>query len=162
MISWKKTWTQLEIFYGWCILYLGIDYRIRRVLFYALLIEFSVTLDALCEIINQRVRPIESYVHFSTIYPPFSAEKSHRLRFLSQEKVAKNGRWVVCPLIKGGAKIGQPPPPFLLLPGVIRLYDDAFLFLAISRSIRGFCKVHFSQWLSAEKRFYRLRHAIRG
>ena len=31
-------------------------------------------------------------------------------------------------------------PPFLLLPGVIRLHDDAFLFRAISRSIRGLCK----------------------
>ena len=66
------------------------------------------------------------------------------------------------PLIKSGAEIGLQPPPFLLLSGVIRLHDDAFLFLSISRSIREFCKVYFPPRLSTEKRFSRLRHAFRG
>ena len=70
------------------------NFRTRGSLFRALLIGFSVTLDSLCEIKNQRGRPVELYVHFSTIYSLFSAEISHRLRFLSQEIAAKNERWV--------------------------------------------------------------------
>ena len=42
-------------------------------LFRALLFGFSVTLDPLCEIKKQRGRPVELYVHFSTIYSTFSA-----------------------------------------------------------------------------------------
>ena len=53
-------------------------------------------------------------------------------------------------------------PPFLLLSGVIRLHDDAFLFRAISRSIREFCKARSSPRLSTEILFSCLRHAIRG
>ena len=83
---------RLELFYGWSILYIGIDFLSRGFLFRALLIGFSVTIDPLCEIKNQRGRPVELYVHFSTIYSLFSAEISHRLRFLSQEIAAKNER----------------------------------------------------------------------
>ena len=71
-----------------------------------------VTIDPLCEIKNQRGRPVELYVHFSTVYSLFSAEKSHRLRFLSQEIAAKNERRVGSPLIKSGAEIGSQTPPF--------------------------------------------------
>ena len=83
---------RLELFSGWSILYTGMNIRTRGSLFRALLIGFSVTLDSLCEIKNQRGRPVELYVHFSTFYSLFLAEISHRLRFLSQETVAKNGR----------------------------------------------------------------------
>ena len=83
---------RLELFYGWSILYTGMNIRTRGSLFRALLIGFSVTLDSLCEIKNQRGRPVKLYVHFSTIYSLFSAEISHRLRFLSQEIAAKNER----------------------------------------------------------------------
>ena len=91
---------------------IGIDFLSRGFLFRALLIGFSVTIDPLCEIKNQRGRPVELYVHFSTIYSLFSAEISHRLRFLSQEIAAKNERWVGSPLIKSGAEIGSQTPPF--------------------------------------------------
>ena len=104
---------RLELFYGWSILYTGMNIRTRGFLFRALLIGFSVTIDPLCEINNQRGWPVEIYVRFSTIYSPFSAEKSHRLRFLSQEIAAKNERRVGSPLIKSGAEIGSQTPPFL-------------------------------------------------
>ena len=68
------------------------NFRTRGSLFRALLIGFSVTLDALCENKKTARRPVESYVHFSTFYSLFSAEISHRLRFLSQEIAAKNER----------------------------------------------------------------------
>ena len=86
---------RLELFYGWSILYNGMNFRTRGSLFRVLLIGFSVTLDSLCEIKNQRGRPVELYVHFSTIYSLFSAEISHRLRFFiarkSREKWAVSG-----------------------------------------------------------------------
>ena len=50
---------RLELFYGWSILYTGMNIRTRGSLFRALLIGFSVTLDPLCEIKKQLGRPVE-------------------------------------------------------------------------------------------------------
>ena len=79
------------------------SFSFSRFLFHALLIGFSVTLDALCEIKKQRSRPIESYVHFSTIDSPFSPEKRICCGFYRKKQLRKmSGEWVL-PLIKSRA-----------------------------------------------------------
>ena len=67
------------------------NFRTRGSLFRALLIGFSVTLDSLCEIKNQRDRPVELYVHFSTFYSLFSAEISHSCGFYRKKQLRKMG-----------------------------------------------------------------------
>ena len=116
------------------------DFRTRGSLFHALLNDFNVTLDSLCEIKKQRGRPVELYVHFSTIYSLFSAEKSHRLRFLSQEIVAKNGRGVDSLLIKSGAEIGSQTPPFFRESALSDLWMALFFFPLISPQFEGCAK----------------------
>ena len=53
-------------------------------------------------------------------------------------------------------------PPLICYACVIRALDDAFLFLAISRSIRGLYKRRYHRMLSTEKRFSRLPRTLLG
>ena len=93
------------------------------------------------------------------LYSPFAQKKFERTTFRNAKKTERNERWTFSPLRKSRADSVLPGRPFFCICRIIPHRMMRFLFLAISRSIRGLCKECFCQRFSAEKHSPRLSDA---